>query len=80
MSLVSRVRPWTFSYKVIAQLITTSLPDLNALYDNSAPFMKYLKNQGIDDILRNMKLELRERHTVVPHVCGIAYNIPHAKR
>lgn len=62
---------------LIAQLLITLLPDLNALYENSDPFMRYLKKQGLGGILRDTKLELRERHTIVPRN---AFNAPHVKR
>ena len=42
---------------------------MDALYENSKPFMTFLKKQGLDQILREMKLSLREAHTIVPHVC-----------
>ncbi|KAF7762529.1 hypothetical protein Agabi119p4_9122 [Agaricus bisporus var. burnettii] len=49
------------------QLLLTSLPDLNALNDNSGPFMRYLNKQGLDGILQSTKLKLRKTHTIVPH-------------
>ena len=42
--------------------------DLDALYENSEPFLAFLKKQGLDQVLREMKLTLREAHTIVPHV------------
>jgi len=46
--------------------------DMNALYENSKPFSKFLKKQGLDGILQKTKLRLRDKHTIVPHVCGHA--------
>lgn len=37
-------------------------------YDNSKPFAAYLKKQGLDQVLREENLLLRQEHTVVPHV------------
>lgn len=61
------------------QLLLTSLPDLNALNDNSGPFMRYLNKQGLDGILQSTKLKSRKTHTIVPHVSRHAFNIPRAK-
>ncbi|KIM35241.1 hypothetical protein M413DRAFT_431291 [Hebeloma cylindrosporum] len=41
--------------------------DMDALYENSKPFSAYLKKQGLDEILRKAKLQLRKKHTIVPH-------------
>jgi hypothetical protein len=54
--------------QAVEEWMITSGNSINALYDNSRPFMNFLKNQGLDSILRRTKLKLRERHTVVPHV------------
>lgn len=54
---------------IIVKLLTTSLADINALYENSGPFSRFLKGRGLDDILRSTKLKLRQRHTIVPHAC-----------
>jgi len=42
--------------------------DMDAFYENSKPFMAFLKKQGLDQVLRETKLTLREAHTIVPHV------------
>ena len=42
--------------------------DMDALYENSKPFAKFLKKQGLENTLRQTQLKLRERHTIVPHV------------
>ena len=42
--------------------------DMDALYENSEPFSRFLKKQGLDEILRTAKLQLRGKHTIVPHV------------
>jgi hypothetical protein len=41
---------------------------MEALYENSEPFFKYLQSQGLDHVLRKTSLRLREKHAVVPHV------------
>ena len=45
------------------------LDDINALYDNSKPFSTFLMKEGLEGILRETELGLREKHTIVPHVC-----------
>jgi hypothetical protein len=47
--------------------------DIDALYDNSKPFSTFLMKEGLEDILRETKLKLREKHTIVPHVCSYAF-------
>jgi hypothetical protein len=42
--------------------------DINAIYDNSPAFAKFLKKQFLDEILRETRLRLREIHSIVPHV------------
>ena len=48
------------------------LGDIDALYDNSKPFSTFLIKEGLEGILRETKLRLREKHTIVPHVCGLS--------
>src|SRR5882762_2878332 len=43
------------------------LDDINTLYDNSKPFSTFLMKEGLEFILRDTKLGLREKHTIVPH-------------
>ena len=43
--------------------------DIDALYDNSKPFSTFLMKEGLESILHETKLKLREKHTIVPHVC-----------
>ena len=43
--------------------------DMDTFYDNSKPFSTFLRKEGLKDILCQMKLKLREQHTIVPHVC-----------
>lgn len=40
----------------------------DALYENSGPFEKYLKGEGLEDTLRKRRLMRRNRHSIVPHV------------
>ena len=42
--------------------------DIDALYDNSKPFSTFLMKEGLEGILRETKLRMREKHTIVPHV------------
>jgi hypothetical protein len=49
-------------------MIFNSADDIQAIYDNSQPFLKFLKNKRIDDILRKTSLFRKETHTIVPHV------------
>lgn len=48
--------------------VIAELGDVEAFYDSSAPFQQYLKKQGLDDVLRESKIKLRGKHTIVPHV------------
>ncbi|KIJ61530.1 hypothetical protein HYDPIDRAFT_31140 [Hydnomerulius pinastri MD-312] len=55
---------------------------MDILYDNSKEFSKFLKNQGIKDVLRETKLKLRQRHKIIPHraktqVEGKTGDLPH---
>ena len=43
--------------------------DMDALYENSKPFSRFLNKRGLNEILRKAKLRLQENHTIVPHVC-----------
>lgn len=49
-------------------MLSACISDMEAFYENSQPFSKFLQNQGLDDLLRKTKLRLRERHAIVPHV------------
>ncbi|KDQ11254.1 hypothetical protein BOTBODRAFT_463500 [Botryobasidium botryosum FD-172 SS1] len=40
---------------------------MNALYDNSKAFEKYLAVHGVAEALRRTGLKLKEKHTIVPH-------------
>lgn len=53
---------------LIAGNIGTLGLDINAIYDNSPAFAKFLKKQSLDEILRETRLRLREIHSIVPHV------------
>ena len=50
------------------QAMLHNMSQFDIFYDNSKPFAAYLKKQGIDKILREENLLLRQKHTVVPHV------------
>ncbi|RDB14687.1 hypothetical protein Hypma_016436 [Hypsizygus marmoreus] len=41
--------------------------DMQALYENSQSFLKYLKKQKLDNILRSTHLFRKKTHTIVPH-------------
>ncbi|RXW23560.1 hypothetical protein EST38_g2287 [Candolleomyces aberdarensis] len=45
----------------------TMYDEMNTLYDNSKPFLTYLKKQGLKSVLRQTGLTLKEGHTIVPH-------------
>ena len=47
--------------------------DMDALYENSKPFLRFLKKERLDEILRKAKLRLGEKHTIVPHVREITF-------
>lgn len=48
--------------------IISMLSVLETYYDNSKPFLKFLKKQGLDEVLKREKVRLRETHMIVPHV------------
>ena len=48
--------------------------DIDAIYDNSKPFSTFLMKEGLEGILRETKLRLRENHTIIPHVCRYLYS------
>ncbi|KAF8953846.1 hypothetical protein BDZ97DRAFT_572842 [Flammula alnicola] len=50
-------------------MLFLAMGSLDIFYDNYMPFLVFLKNQGLDSILCRENLRLRERHTIVPHVC-----------
>lgn len=50
------------------------LDDVNTLYDNSKPFSTFLMKEGLEGILRETELGLREKHTIVPHVRSYAFS------
>ncbi|TFK38372.1 hypothetical protein BDQ12DRAFT_705388 [Crucibulum laeve] len=54
----------------LGMIMYLSTPTLEAVYDNSKAFATFLKNQGLDTILRETKLKKRQRHTIVPHRLG----------
>jgi len=51
----------------LANMLYLMPGDIDALYDNSKPFSIFLKKEGLEGILRETKLRLREKHTIVPH-------------
>lgn len=40
------------------------MSDIDAFYDNSEAFFKFLKNRGVGDV----KLQLRTVNRIIPHV------------
>lgn len=46
----------------------SQLGSINTLYDNSKAFDKYLQKQDLEKALRETKLKLKTKHTIVPHV------------
>ena len=51
------------------------LEGINTLYDNSKPFSTFLMKEGLEDILRETELGLRQKHTIVPHVCRYDFSL-----
>jgi len=49
-------------------MLSACYSDMEAFYENSQAFFKFLQDQGLDDLLRKTKLRLREKHVIVPHV------------
>lgn len=47
------------------------MDETDMLYDNSAAFMKYLKQQGLDAALQKTGLQLRAKNAIVPQVRGL---------
>lgn len=45
-------------------------------YENSRPFTRFLKLQGLDEALRAVRLKLRETHTILPHRYGAPLTAP----
>ncbi|KIJ61529.1 hypothetical protein HYDPIDRAFT_183158 [Hydnomerulius pinastri MD-312] len=41
--------------------------DADAFYDNSTPFSRFLKTQGLENAQRETKLKLRKKHQIIPH-------------
>ncbi|RXW25332.1 hypothetical protein EST38_g534 [Candolleomyces aberdarensis] len=52
------------------------LADMDALYENSKPFKKFLTKQKLDAILREVKLKLRVQHKIVPHRLNLPLAAP----
>ena len=62
------------SFPVYLQnMLFLMLDGINTLYDNSKPFSTFLMKEGLEDILRETELVLRQKHTIVPHVCCSAF-------
>ena len=49
-------------------MLNTCMSNVEAFHENSRPFFKFLRDRGLDDLLKKTRLRLRERHTIVPHV------------
>ncbi|KAJ2921112.1 hypothetical protein H1R20_g15980, partial [Candolleomyces eurysporus] len=52
------------------------LADMDALYENSKPFEKFLRKQKLDAILKEVKLKLRAQHKIVPHRLNVPLSAP----
>ncbi|KAF5309806.1 hypothetical protein D9611_013582 [Ephemerocybe angulata] len=50
--------------------------EAHLLYDNAKPFAAYLKKQGLENVLREARLKLRETNTIVPPRLRVAINAP----
>ncbi|KAF8626500.1 hypothetical protein AX17_006553 [Amanita inopinata Kibby_2008] len=55
------------SIEDIQNSVIGAMGHAESLYDNSIPFSRYLTKQGLKSILMETKLDLREKHTIVPH-------------
>ena len=51
----------------------TATAPLDAAYDNSKPFAKYLKARSFGDVLRETTLKRRLRHRILPHVRRVTH-------
>lgn len=49
-------------------MIFSSMGVVDAFYENSKPFFKYLRNQGLDNLVKETGLRLRKKYSIVPHV------------
>jgi hypothetical protein len=43
------------------------------MYDNATAFKKYLKKQGTDEEARKAGVKLKQKHSIVPHVCALSF-------
>ncbi|TFK46609.1 hypothetical protein OE88DRAFT_1667211 [Heliocybe sulcata] len=51
----------------ISSSLLSGIASLAPIYDNAPAFSKFLKAQGIDRSLKTLKLQMKARHTVLPH-------------
>ena len=59
----------------LQNMLFLMLEGINTLYDNSKPFSTFLMKEGLEDILRETELGLRQKHTIVPHVCPYDFSL-----
>jgi hypothetical protein len=52
-----------------AALLMGIMKHAGSLYDNSSAFNEYLKAQHTKDAAHKGDVELKSKHTIVPHVC-----------
>ncbi|KIL61611.1 hypothetical protein M378DRAFT_166732 [Amanita muscaria Koide BX008] len=55
------------NFMEVQALLHAGVDDVEAFYENSQPFFKFLRRQGLDDLLKKTRLKLRDKHTIVPH-------------
>ncbi|KAM6494778.1 protein of unknown function (DUF4470) domain containing protein [Amanita muscaria] len=58
------------SLQQMQAMLHGGLDDIELFYENSQPFFKFLRSQGLDGLLKKTGLRLRDKHTIVPHVRG----------
>ncbi|KAJ3506035.1 hypothetical protein NMY22_g17377 [Coprinellus aureogranulatus] len=52
------------------------MDETDMLYENSGPFTRYLRSQGLDGVLRKTGLRLRKKNTIVPQRFGTKLGAP----
>ena len=78
---LSKSNPWpiigrglfnslSFNVADMQAVLHSGMDSMEAFYENSKPFFKFLEGQGLDELLRKTRLRLRKKHAIVPHVRG----------
>lgn len=53
---------------MLANAIATETAQLDAAYDNSKAFSKFLKTNSLNDVLRETMFKRRLKHKILPQV------------